>query len=384
MNFRKLWLNLRLMGFRGNRPEFYRSLAAAYEAKEALGNFLRAEFQIASAQATRNDSAALAYSIMRRQHAQADTTKLSQLLKIVMPQSDQLMLTALDDVAPRDAPGLLRKIADNIEDQKKLISIIRQAIMVPLMLLPGIFALAYVISTQGIPIVVQVAPKEVWTPFNSAVRTLAEFVAQYGIWVLVMGVVAVSVFINRLPNWTGQTRHKFEAVKPERAMLLFPLAPWILPLVIYRDVQAGLALSSLSVMLTAKRGLKDAIEEIRRAGSPWMRWQIQRIQRHIEKHPDEFQQAFGLGLLSPQLLAKLSSKIRNNPDFGQVLIEVGSNNVEIRERVQRNVSIVNFMILAVGAGLMVFLFVGQLNIGDTMANEMTPQKMKARQLRTLN
>jgi type II secretory pathway component PulF len=377
---KKLLQGIQLAGFRAKRDDFYEQLSRSYDNKESLREFLNAEYDIARNKKTKDSSRATALKIIRNRLATGNQSKYSQLLQGVMPISDKMMLSALDD-AP-DKAALMRQIASNVREQRKLIALVKGKLIPPLLILPGAFAFSYVMATKSLPIIVKIAPPEVWTPFNMAVRRFAEFVAGYGLLSVAIVAVLVTFFFHQLPRWTGKIRNRLEQVGPGMAALLFPVAPFILPLGIYRDVQAGIMFSALSIMLQSGRTLNDALIEIRNSSQPWMRAHIRRILAHLDVHTTEYTQAFSKGLVSPQLLARLSSQIRTNPRFDQVLIDIGQRGGdEIRVEVEKQTSKVNLMLLCAGGFTVIFMMVGQMNISGSMTEEMSPQKQMAKRMK---
>lgn len=378
--FKKINFSINLSGFRKNRSEFYEQLAKSYDNKEALKDFLNSEYEISINAKTRDTSRAFALKIMRSRLASGSQSKFSQLLTGIMPASDQIMLSALDD-AP-DKSKIMRSIASNIRDQKELIGLVKGKLLPPLMILPGAYAFCYVMATKSLPIIVKIAPPEVWSSYNMFVRRFAEFIANYGFITIGIIISLISLLVYQLPRWTGRSRNYFEQVKPGTAALLFPVAPFILPLAIYRDVQAGMIFSALSVMLQSGKTLNVSLEDIRKSSQPWMRSHIKRILSHLEVHTTEYTKAFSKGLLSPQLLARLSSQIRTNPRFDQVLIDLGGKgSVEIRKEVEIQTSKINFMLLSAGGLMVVLMMTGQLSISGSMTEEMSPQKMQIKRMK---
>lgn len=371
--------SIQLMGFRGAREEFYEQLARSYTQKESLRDFFAAELAIAANPKTADSSRAYALRLMRSRLERGAETKYSQILSGIMPDSDKLMLAALDD-AP-DKPALMLSVANSVRNQKALIGLVKGKLIPPLLILPGAYAFSYVMATKSIPIIVKIAPPEVWNTFNGAVRAFAEYVANHGATTIAVIVAGLFVLVNRMPRWTGPSRAWFESVSPGKATLLFPVAPFILPLVIYRDVQAGMLFTAISVMLRSGRTLNDALSTIRASSQPWMRWQITRILRHLETNPTEYSKAFSKGLLSPKLLARLSSQIRTTPRFDDVLIGLGAKGGEdIRAEVAAQTGKINAMLLAAGGFVVLFMMVGQLAISQTLSDEMSPTKQMARKM----
>ena len=116
-----------------------------------------------------------------------------------MTQGDRMMLSAVDDA--KDKPGTLRALSDAIKAQKEAKAVIWKAIFPPMVLLPGVAGFSYVLATQSIPIIVKVAPPEVWTPFNQAVRDVAEYLANHGAITAIGVIAAIVAFAYALPRW---------------------------------------------------------------------------------------------------------------------------------------------------------------------------------------
>ena len=371
--------HLNLRGFHAKREEFYEQLARAQENREGLRFFLEAELKISAAPKTRDSSRAYALRLMRARLARGDSNKFSGILGAVMPAGDMLMLSALDD-AP-DKAALLRAIAHSIREQRAMKKVVRSRLWSPMVILPATCAFAYIMATGSLPIVVKIAPPEVWTPFNMAVRRFSEFVASWGAYVAFAMVISAAFFAYQLPRWTGRLRTTLEAMSPRTATLLFLVMPFALPLILYRDYQAGLTFNALSVLLQSGRTLKESLIAVRRMARPWLRWHIHRMLTHLEANPTAYQRAFEGGLMSSQMLARLSSEIRATPRFDEVLIRLGKQgSAEVRDMVERQMSAINSMLLCIGAALVVFMYLGQGSVAHSMRNELSPVKQTAKML----
>jgi type II secretory pathway component PulF len=374
---------LRLQGFWSRRDEFYEELAAAFQANEALRDFLKEEMRISSSSVTANPSRAFALRLMRGRLAAGDSVKLSTILGPALPPSDLMMLAAVDDA--KDKPALLRSIAEAVREQRLLRGLVRKKAVPPLLVIPGAFGFAYIMATQSLPVISKIAPPSVWdSGMNGAVRTFATFIADYGVLAGLVVAGVIVAFTQILPRWTGPWRARLESMNPKVTLLLFPVCPFLVPLSIYRDVQVGLLFSAMAVMLRSGRTLTDALSTIRRNSQPWLRWHVRRILQHLEVNPTEYRQAFAKGLMSPALLARLSSQIRTNPNFDAVLVRLGlEGNVEVRKVVERQTGVINGMLLAAGAGVVVFMMLGQLSISQSLTEEMSPAKQMERQMRAI-
>lgn len=368
----------KLSSFRKTRTDFYLELARSIEAKEQMRIFLQEELKIARSPKTRNASRAYALQVMERRQAIADQNKLSQLLGSVMPESDRGMLVALDD-SP-DKPALLRTVVDGIQSQKLVVKTLLGKIIAPLMVVPMIIAYCYIIATQSLPILVSFAPPEVWTPFNMAVRTTAEMIAAHtGKTVLILLAVG-GFYFYQMPRWIGPWRLRAESVSPRVATYIFPVFPFLLPLSIYRNLKVGQLFSSLAVMLKSGRTVPEALNAIRENSQPWMRWHVRRVISHLEVRPTEYKEAFARGLLSPHLLARLSSQIRNASTFDEVLIRVGTQGgEEVRVEIAKQAGVINGMLMAGACGMVLFMALGnQVTIPMALQEQSSPVAIKKR------
>jgi type II secretory pathway component PulF len=374
----KLWTNLQLSGFRSKRAEFYEQIAKSIEMKETLRDFLFEELKIARNKKTRDASRALALSQMLRRVEDGAMTRYGQIFQGIVPNDDRLLLSAVDDAA--DKPAVFRSMALAIRQQAELMSLVWNKILPPLAILPGAFGYSYIMATQSLPVIVKIAPPEVWNFYNGSVRSFSEIVAGYTGILLPVVAAAIGFFLYKLPRWVGKNRGRVEQMRPAHATMLFFVAPWVLPMVVYRDVMAGRLFTALAVMLKSGRTLNDALTTIRQTSSPWMRWHLNKIIRHLETSPTEYAKAFGKGLMSPGLLARLSSQIRTTPQFAHVLIALGTTgSEEIRTVVSLQLTIINKMLMAGAGALIVFMLVGQLSISNSLREELSPARMAARQ-----
>lgn len=369
--------HLQLAGFRSARDEFYEALARSYDNREGLRFFLEAELKISMARKTRDASRAYALRLMRAKLARGDNSTFVRILGAVMPAQDLMLLSALDD-AP-DKSELMRMIARTIREQRLMRQTVRNRILPPLLILPGAFGFCYLMATRMLPIIEKVAPPGVWTPFNSAVRGFSGFMADHGLSTVALVTCLGALLSYQLPRWTGRMRSLFEGMTPNMATLVFPIMPWVLPLIVYRDFQAGQLFSVLSVMLQSGRTLKEALMAIRRRAQPWMRWHLGRVIRYLEVNPTGYQRAFEGGVVSAHMLARLSSQMRSSPRFDDVLIRLGQEGTaEVREVVNKQMTLLNAVLLSLGAGLVVFVYIGQLSISQSLQEELSPSKQMMR------
>lgn len=375
------WMEfLSLMSFRSERTQFYRELARSIQAREPLRDFLSAELAISRHPGTRDSSRAEALALMRQQLSQGNDYRLSHLLARVMPASDRLMLSALDYSS--DRPATLRSLADAIEQQKRARQVLGQALLPPLILVPGVAGFCHVLATQSIPVIVKMAPPAVWTPFNQSVRTFAEAIQRDGGWIAVASICITVLVTCALPRWTGWLRGQLETLQPRMRWLLFPVFPLTLTLSVYRDFQVSQLLNALAVLLESGMTLTEALQRLRRHAQPWMQFHLQKILAHLQVAPTDYVAAFSRGLMSPPLLASVASAVRNNPRFDGVLIELGTReNIHIQNHIARTAKRINTALIAGCGALVLFLYLGQLSITQSMTAELSPTQQMLRKMK---
>ncbi|HEX4918658.1 MAG TPA: type II secretion system F family protein [Limnobacter sp.] len=370
------WTWVQLLEFRSKRDEFYIQLAKSIERKERLRTFLVEEQKIAKARATRDSSREFAMQRMLAKLSQGQDFRISQILAEVMPKEDRLMLSAVD--YSKDKPETLRSLVTAIREQKQAKALITKAMFPPLVMLPGVFIFSYILATQSIPVISKIAPPEVWTPYNAAVRDFSEHVANHGFKVLGAMAALIGYMAYQMPRWKGNWRGKIERIPQGIGLLIFPVFPIALPLSIYRDFQVSLLLTSLAVLLKSGSTLTGALDNLRTTAQPWMQWHLRRVSRHLYIAPTEYVEAFANGLLSPKLLARLATTIRNDSRFDRVLIELGTQGIaEVRKEIEKTSKGLNTMLLIAAAACVLFLYVGQLSIAQSMTDALDPvNKMK--------
>ncbi|MDF2461915.1 MAG: hypothetical protein K0Q43_150 [Ramlibacter sp.] len=375
--FDELSRSIKLRPFQAERADFYDHLARAIRQKELLRSYLEEELRIARARNTADKSKAFALHEMLRRVMKADDVALSRVVGGSMPAADRMMLAAVDE--SKDKPQTLEDVATAIRDQQQARKVLVTAMLTPLILVPGILVFSYVLGAMVIPAISKVAPPHIWTPYLSLVRGVANAIAQYFLVAFVVAAVAVAAFVWALPRWTGLWRQRLERINSKTATLLFPVAPFLLPLALYRDFTAGQVLTTLAVLLNGGATLTGALKTIAKNGTPYTRWHMRRMLSHLDQFSTDYVAAFARGLLSPRLLALLASRIRNAPKFDAVLVDIGTKGgAVIREEVKRSAVSINAMLILGGAGLVIFLYSGQMLIADAVAEAMDPMKKTSR------
>lgn len=372
---------IRLVEFHRKRTEFYRDWATSIERGELLSNFLKAELEISRAKQTADPARAFALASMLARVREGELNRPSEVIGLTMPHTDMVLLAAADSAGEKELVRVINDLCTALEEQSQAKSILLKALVTPMVLLPGMGAFAYVLSSQSIPIIEKVAPVEVWTPFNQLVRTIANIINHGAIYMIVAAVAFFVLMAYALPNWKSRLRFRLERFDPAIGVWLTPIAPWLLPLSIYRDFQAVMLLSSLAVLLKRGSTLQEALNTVAAKASPYVRYHVNRIVAHIDEYPLEVSIAFSSGILSPRVAARLATIARTTTAYEKVLIEIGTTGgVEIRKQVQRSATKLNIVFLSLAGFMTMLLYLGQLNITNTMKKEMDPATMMQRKM----
>ena len=370
-----------LVPFWSNRAEFYRDLANSIEARELLRDFVEGEWRIASNPMTANKRKAAVLGYMRSL-MEDGLTGLDQVLERTMPASDAMGIAVIAD-AP-DKSAALRFVAENVEQQSAMGKVVASAVASPAILAPVALVFAFVMAGYVIPAFEKSAPPEVWVGFAALVRTVASGFTTFAPAALSLLIAWLLWFtFYGLANITSAWRYSAEsAVGWARPpwMLLGPTRPM---LTIYRDIQSARMLANLATLLQAGRGLQDALSELSKHASPWMRKHLQWVLEHMQLNPGDNVAAFSHGILSNPLLSRLHTKVRRDAgaDFARVLVDIGTQGQEqARLDVKRYALQLNIVLLVGVFSIILFFYAGQNYILIQIQNEVSPQTIQRRLL----
>ncbi len=98
------------------------------------------------------------------------------------------------------------------------------------------------------------------------VAAVSDFIANYGLWVVIGILTTVTVISVTLPYWRGTLRSKFDM-----------FAPWSW----YRVLQGSSFLLGLSSLLGAQVPLKRALEILEEQGTPWLRERVNSARQEV-------------------------------------------------------------------------------------------------------
>lgn len=340
------------------RANFYRDLADALSRKVSLRDFLKREIE--NAKLLGDNSTAAVMSAVDARFASGDGAKLSELFAGIVPSSDLMLLASVDE-AKKDRHIALNKMADAVEFQIRSMKTLGANMVQPIVAIP-IVGFLCVLTSEIIASIAKSAPPEIWTGFNGTVRTLAEFIQSW--WVFTgVGIIASIVIISiALPRWTGRLR-----------LILDDLPGFGL----YRDYNSATVLSAMSMMISSGKTVPQAIEDMSNYATPWLKWHLRRILTSIEDNPNDYVAAFGLGLMSKKIRARMATLLDSAKSFDQALITLGTKEVERLEKsVKTSAVSLNVGITSVLVVVAVTLSMGQMTIASDLSKAADPNKVR--------
>lgn len=384
-SFKNLWRSFQrqqhLFLFWQQRTTFYRDCANALEEKELLQDFIAGELSIATQTLTANKAKARGLAYIQ-EVMQAGDLSLQQVLTRSMPTSDAIALSTLN--FSNHIPNALRELADNLDQQHLMNQMLKSALVSPLILLPVAYVFAYVLSSISIPEFSKAAPPEVWTPFNQLVKSTAEtFEAYGGLLAIFIFLITVWLFFWALPQLTHRWRFQLENSQGYHKLLWCCLIPFQPVFSLYRDIQATRMLGNLANLMQSGMLLQDAVDHLLQHAQAWMHKHLAMVNEHLQIAPGDYVGAFSHGVLSPYLLARMSSMVRRDSgaQFDKILIVLGTTGMaEAMASVKQTAVKLNAILLTFTFALIVFFYGGQNSIAFAIQEANSPATIMQRQL----
>ncbi|MEY2660648.1 MAG: hypothetical protein RLZZ123_1820 [Pseudomonadota bacterium] len=350
---------LELAGAWSEREAFYVELAQSLREKELLLDFANAELKIANSKRMRNPARASLMEAIRRQYRRGRTT-LSEVLPQVMPKTDATTLRILADA--RNPASVLENLAQAVRDQKQITSVVRKALVQPILVTIVGSVLALVLAKFVFPNVIASA-KITLTGMAGVANFVATMIASYLLPVLLTLIIVLMVTrILILPNATGGWRFWLEDLSGSTRMfmriVLLPVQPQI---EIYREYRSVIMLNNIAVLLNAGKDLLTSLELVAQRGNRWERYRIHQCMNILRRNPGEYIRAFESILSGPVLQSLATTVRRGKADFAAELVRGAS---KMRESAEKNVAdtmaMINKFLIGVVLGTNVFLYGGMV------------------------
>jgi len=181
---------------------------------------------------------------------------LSQAMEGWVPSNELYMIRAGEE------SGTLAKALSSILNNGEKGRAMKQAVVSAVGYPVFMFVLvSFVIWTFGVNLIANMranAPANVVNAIGS-VAAFSDFVAAWGLWLVLAIVILCMIIAFTLPVWKGPIRAKFD---------LYPPWSW------YRVMQGSGFLLGLASLLAAQVPLKRSLEILEEKGSPWIRERI--------------------------------------------------------------------------------------------------------------
>jgi len=336
------WILLQLAARRlkQRRADFYYDMASALEDKVPLFTILR-KYEARSRTRSRGD--ALLFRSMLRE---AMGGSLSQALIGVVPNSELILIDAIQGGGDAGLARGLYFLSDTVEKVDRMFATVRKAVVYPVILMVMFAALLTGFSLFAVPILADLLPPDRWPALGQALYAVSYVVSHYGLFIAV-GVVGLLVaFGLSLSRWQGALRRRLDR-----------MAPYSL----YRDFSGAMLIVSISSLMRAGVSLRSSLERAARFSSPWMRWHLRQILARLSSEQStQFGQAFSTGVLNQGLEDRVQdASERRDPIAAFVKIGVGSID-RIERSIQTSASRLNSVLMAVAgltlAGMMAGFF----------------------------
>lgn len=354
---KKIMIKLAALLWMFRRSTFYRDMADAFKRKVSIRDFLQRE--VDNARLLKDETTLMIMKALVNRYASGNGASLRELMYGIAPVSDMMLLSAVDDAGEGKAEALERA-AEAVDFQIRSFKTLMISLATPAIALPLVGALC-IITSEIIASIARDAPASVWVGFNGFVRVIAEFInAHWG--KVFLGIVATVAFVIwQLPRWTGPNRVKADGLPG------FSL---------YRDYNAAVVLSAMSMMIGSGKTMKQALEDLRLNATPWLRWHLQRVINSLDDNPTDYMAAFSRGLMPLSVRARLNSLLDSSKSFDVALVALGTSEVKRLEgAVKVSAETVNWTLTGALVALAVVLSIGQMTIASALSNESDPVKL---------
>lgn len=354
---KKILLKLVAFLWMFRRSLFYRDMADAFKRKVSIRDFLQREIE--NARLLKDQTSMLIMKSLVSRYASGNGGSLRELMLGIAPTSDMMLLSAVDDAGDSKAEALERA-ADAVDFQIRSFKTLMTSLATPVIALPMVGILC-IITSDIIASIARDAPASIWVGFNGFVRILAEIINAHWGKVLMAIMAFVVVIVVSLPRWIGRNRLKLDNLPG------FSL---------YRDYNAAVVLSAMSMMIGSGKTMKQALEDLRLNATPWLRWHLQRVINSLDDNPTDYMAAFSRGLMPLSVRARLNSLLDSSKSFDVALVALGTSEVKRLEgAVKVSAETVNWTLTGALLALAVVLSIGQMTIASALSSESDPVKL---------
>jgi len=274
---------------------------------------------------------------------------LSSVLENWVPDQEVQLIRAGERSG--DMVGVLKSAIRVIEAKGQIVKSVIAGTMYPVILMVIVAILLYQISTNMVPQFARILAPEQWTGAAVILRTIANFVTEYGL-------ISIAVLIG-LMGWTFWSLPRLH--KTRFRLFLDKIPPWS----IYRMLHGSTFLLNIAVMLRAGIGVQEILVMMSRKSSPWLRSRIQAALHGIRDGKRNLGSALYLAghNFPDKRYVRLLRVIADQDGFDQKLANFGERwlNKAI-DGIKTASGIVLGVSLAVAGGLIMLILAGVMSI----------------------
>ena len=248
------------------RQEFYEACELAMESGVSFYQSVEVLYRIASDNGKKPNRAEAVMLKSVGQRIDRGAHLPSDALVDWLPK-EELMLIQAAEQGNHFAEGFRHAIT-LLEAKQKIRGAVAKAVTYPLILLVAVGGLMNLLAVKVVPELEKVVPPAAWQGSASVLRWASHAVHDHGVWIAGLIVSGILMSVLTLGRFKGVMREFVENIPP-----------WS----VYRLVHGATFLLSLSVQLRSGVSLHDALMQLSRGTSPWLRERIEAIRYGVEK-----------------------------------------------------------------------------------------------------
>lgn len=262
-------------------------------------------------------------------------SRFSALLGSSIPPSERMAIASGEDTGRMEEGFAMA--AYIVASRSSLRSAVLGSLAYPVVLMVVFSALLFFVAVVLMPTLANLFPIEQWPLISKALYYVSAGVRSYGLYVLAFVLVGAVTITRCLPSWVSTTRDRLDRRLP----------PWS----VYREVQGGMLLVTLSSIVQSGSPIDEAFRKLKREASPWMTQHLEDMMRSIAEGRRPAQ-AMNTGLFSEDLMDDLMSYDRAG-DISECITTLGREAIEhVIARIKSIASIASgLLMVAVGLGL---------------------------------
>lgn len=230
---------------------------------------------------------------------------MGQTLQGLVPPSECIIL----NVGERN--GRLTESLDALlfllETQKGVVQSLVKATTYPAVLFIITLGMYIGFKVEMLPILESVVSSDKWSDTTLLVSSIADFIAQYWLFIIILFFGSGYAVYYSLPNWTHS--------EIRRMLDQYPLYGT------YRDLQSSTFILALSSMQRAGAPLDASIKQIRELSTPWMRQHLDNMLWKLRK-VSSAGDALDVGMIPGELMADIKIATKSG-DLDEALEELG-------------------------------------------------------------